>query len=157
MVELAVKKAVTVQAPVAEAFKVFTEGIDRWWLRTHKIGVAALARVVLEDHVGGRWYEVDEDGTECDWGRVLEWDPPHRLAMAWQIDANMRFDPDLVTKLEVRFTPAGSDRTRVDLAHRDLDRFGEAEAQIRMGFESPSGWQAILNAFAEAASQGRRK
>lgn len=152
MADLAVKKTVMVQAPVEEAFRTFTEGIDRWWLRSHKIGTAGLQRVVMENHPGGRWYELDDDGTECHWGRVLDWDPPHRLVLAWQIDANMRFDPDLVTEVEVRFSSEGAERTRVDLAHHNLGRFGDAEAQIRMGFESPSGWQGLLDAFAEAAA-----
>ncbi len=141
-----------VGVPVDRAFGIFTEGIDRWWLRDHKIGTAHLQRAVLEGRPGGRWYELDVDGSECDWGRVLEWDPPHSLVLAWQIDTDMQFNPDLVTQVEVRFTPEGSERTRVELEHRDLDRFGEAEAQMRMGFESPSGWQGLLNAYADVAA-----
>ena len=29
---------------------------------------------MIESHEGGAWYEVDESGTRCDWGRVLVWD-----------------------------------------------------------------------------------
>jgi hypothetical protein len=42
-------------------------------------------RVVIEERVGGRWYGVDEDGTETNWGDVLVWSPPERLVLAWRI------------------------------------------------------------------------
>jgi hypothetical protein len=53
--------------------------------RSHKIGGAELAEAVLEGREGGRCHERDVDGTECDWGKVLVWEPPTRLVLAWQI------------------------------------------------------------------------
>jgi uncharacterized protein YndB with AHSA1/START domain len=146
-----VRKNVTVEVPAETAFRVFTEGIDRWWIRAHHLGQAELRQVVLEPWSAGRWYEIDVDGTECQWGRVLEWDPPHRLVLAWQIDATWHFDPDLVTEVEVRFVARGPDRTSVELEHRNLERFGDAHDTMRTGFDAPGGWQGLLDAFAATA------
>jgi hypothetical protein len=40
------------------------------------------------------WYEQGTDGSECDWGRVLAWEPPHRLVVTWQINGQWQYDPD---------------------------------------------------------------
>lgn len=146
-----VRKSVSVAAPVDKAFRVFTEGIDRWWYREHHIGEAELKEVVLEPRQGGRWYEIGVDGSECQWGHVLHWEPPHRLVLAWQIDADWKFDPGLVTEVEILFLADGPQRTRVELEHRDLDRFGDARETMRAGFDSDGGWQGLLNAFADHA------
>ena len=151
MTEGVVRKSVTVEVPVERAFTVFTEGIDGWWPRSHKIGAGELKQAVLDAREGGRWYEIDADGNECEWGRVLAWEPPVRLVLAWQIDASWRFDPNLLTEVEVRFIAEGPGRTRVELEHRDLERFGDAEAEIRAAFEAPGGWPGLLEAFAKTA------
>jgi uncharacterized protein YndB with AHSA1/START domain len=150
------RATVVVEAPTARAFDVFTSGFDGWWPRTHKIGGADLSEAVLEPRVGGRWYERDVDGSECEWGRVLAYEPPTRLVLAWQIDGRWRHDPDFVTEVEVRFVAEGPDRTRVELEHRDLDRFGDAQEEIRSAFQSPGGWRGLLEAFAAAVASPTR-
>ncbi len=144
-----VRKTITVEAPAAIAFRVFTDSMDRWWPRSgHHISPAGLKQAVLEGREGGRWYEVDINGTECDWGRVLEWDPPTRLVLAWQIDATWHYNPHLVTEVEIQFVAEGPDRTRVELEHRNLERFGDAMENIRAGLDL--GWHNLLAAFAQA-------
>ncbi|MFI6360703.1 SRPBCC family protein [Streptomyces sp. NPDC050743] len=152
MTDGSVRKSVTVHAPIEKAFTVFTQGLDSWWPRGHKIGQGQLKEAVLEGREGGRWYEIDADGSECEWGRVLTWKPPTLLVLAWQIDAAWRFDPQLITEVEIRFVPEGPHRTRVELEHRDLDRFGEAQGEVRAAFDSPGGWPGLLDAFAQAAA-----
>jgi uncharacterized protein YndB with AHSA1/START domain len=151
MTESAVRKSVTVSAPIDKAFRVFTDGLDTWWPRTHHIGTADMARAVLEGKEGGRWYEIGTDGSECEWGRVLAWDPPARLVLAWQLNQEWQFDPRLVTEVEVRFTAEAPGRTRVDLTHRLLDRYGDAQDEMRAQFESEGGWTGLLDRFARAA------
>src|SRR5690606_14850692 len=80
-----VTRTTVVQAPPEKAFEVFTAGMTRWWNPEYTIGGQPYAAVVVEPHEGGRWYERAADGTECDWGRVLTWDPPARLVLTWQI------------------------------------------------------------------------
>lgn len=146
-----VKKRVMVAASVDRAFRVFTDGIDTWWPREHHIGASPMARFILEPRAGGRWYSVCEDGSECDTGKVLAWDPPRRVLLAWQITAEWKYDPSFVTEVEVTFTPEGPRRTRVDLEHRDLDRFGAGAADMRKGIDSSGGWTLTLETFARAA------
>lgn len=89
-------------------------------------------------------------------GVLPRWEPPQRLVLAWQITPGFQFDPDLVTEIEVRFEAIGANRTRVDLEHRQFDRFGTRAAEMRAIFDSggvpgaPQGWAGILREFAAA-------
>src|SRR5262249_14249894 len=150
-----VRKVVDVKAPPEIAWRVFTEMIGSWWpLASYKIGKARAVDAVIEPRVGGRWYEQGEDGSTCDWGRVLVWEPPTRLILSWEIDADFRHDPDLRTDVEVRFI-AGGQGTRVELEHRGLDALGLRRDEIRGLFDSEMGWTQLLNAFATHASGGQ--
>jgi uncharacterized protein YndB with AHSA1/START domain len=147
---------VTVAVSADRAFRVFTESLDTWWPREYHIGQAEMAEAIMEPREGGRWYERGVDGSETDWGRVLVWDPPHRLVVTWQINGEWRFDPDPehASEIEVRFTPEGSDQTRVDLEHRLIHRLVGGQA-IYDGIGQGGGYGALLERFAKAAtSQG---
>jgi len=147
-----VRKSIFVDAPQPLAFDVFTSGIGRWWPKSHTIGNAELDRPVIEPKAGGRWYQLGLDGSECEVGKVDVWDPPARLVLIWQLTAQFTFDPDLVTEVEVRFTPEASG-TRVDLEHRHLERLGETAEQLRVAIDSPGGWGGLLALYAEEAAK----
>ena len=104
---------------------------------------------MIEPKVDGRWYELGEDGSTCEWGKVLAWDPPRRLVLAWQLDHEFRYDPALVTEVEIRFTGIGPKRTRVEFEHRHLDRFGAAAERLRGDMDK--GWGQILDEYARTA------
>jgi hypothetical protein len=142
---------VRVAAAPARAFEVFTAGFSRWWPRSHSISPVPQKEAVIEPHVGGRWFERAEDGSECDWGRVLVWEPPTRVVLGWQLNANFKFDPNVVTEVEVRFIAEGDDSTRVELEHRHLERFGDQAELLREKVGSPNGWAGILESYAAAA------
>jgi len=145
-------KVVDVEAPRDVAWRVFTERMGSWWpLATHKIGQARAVDAVIEPRVGGRWYERGDDGSTCDWGRVLAWEPPSRLVLTWDISADWRPDPSLKTEVEVRFVAVAGDRTRVELEHRRLERFGARRDEMKGIFESEGGWSGLLDAFARMA------
>ena len=136
-----VRRAVTVERPLEDAFRVFTEGLGAWWpVATHSIAKDAVETVVMEDRVGGRLYERTTGGAESDWGRMLVWEPPRRIAFEWQITGTP-------TEVEVRFTPEG-DRTRVDLEHRGFERL-EDGAERRESYNN--GWVTVLERYAAAA------
>ncbi len=133
----AIHKSVLVDFAPAEAFALFTARIASWWpVGTHSYAHEAVTNVVLEPQVGGRLYEVTNDG-EQDWGRVVEWDPPHRFLLDWQIGEAAG------TEVEVRFSPEGSG-SRVELEHRG---FGSADPRVRYA----GGWDVVLALFVERA------
>lgn len=145
-----VRKSIFVDAAPTHAFEVFTAGIGRWWPKSHKIGPADLDRPVIEPRSGGRWYELDVDGSECEIGKVAVWEPPTRLVLIWQLTPEFTFDPELITEVEVLFTPEASG-TRVDLEHRDLERMGDKADAMRETVSGPGGWPGLLQLFADEA------
>lgn len=147
-----VHKVVSVEAPPEVAWRVFTEKMSAWWPLAHyKIGKAVAVDAVIEPRVGGRWYERGDDGSTCDWGRVLVWEPCSRLVLTWDINADWQFDPNLNTEIEVRFIPEGDAVTRVELEHRRLDRYGARRDEMRKVFDTGGDWGRLLAMFAEAA------
>ena len=94
-----------------------------------------------------------EDGSECDTGKVLAWEPPHRLVLAWQLNPDWQYDPNLITEVEVKFIPEGERKTRVELEHRYIERMGEKAEVARNAVDSPNGWGAILELFRQAAER----
>jgi uncharacterized protein YndB with AHSA1/START domain len=146
-----VRKVMHVKAPMAVAWRVFTERMGAWWPLAHyKIGKAPAVDAIIEPRVGGRWYERGDDGTTCDWGSVLAWEPPSRLVLSWDIDANFQYDPTLKTELEVRFIADG-DGTRVELTHGRLERYGARRDEMRRIFDTEGDWGRLLAAFARVA------
>ena len=89
--------------------------------------------MILESHEGGRWYERGVDGTECDWGRVLAWEPPSRVLFTWQINGDWQFDPDPThaSEIEVRFHADGPAQTTVEVEHRYFERLIGGEGVAR--------------------------
>ena len=145
-----IRKQLIVEAPAERAYRVFSENMGLWWPKEHHIGGSPLKDCIVEPKVNGRWYELGEDGSQCDWGKVLTWDPPRRLVLAWQLNAEFKYDPNFITEVEVSFTVLGPKRTRVDFEHRNLERFGPAAE--RLGKEMGEGWGQILESFARTAT-----
>jgi uncharacterized protein YndB with AHSA1/START domain len=152
-----VRKTVTVRANVDRAFRVFTEGIDSWWPRAHHIGKSPMTKAVIEGRAGGRIYSEQADGTDCDWGRVLVWEPPQRFVMAWQVGPTWQYEPELAksSEVEVRFTAQPDGGTRVDLEHRNFERHGSGPglAAMRSAIDSPKGWRVLLDLFRDRADE----
>src|SRR5579859_420544 len=101
-----VLKSISVKASPERAFQVFTEGIDTWWPRSHHIGASPMKKTIMEECAGGRCYSEQVDGSECDWGRVVVWEPPRRFVLAWLINLQWKPETDLAktSEVEVRFT-----------------------------------------------------
>jgi uncharacterized protein YndB with AHSA1/START domain len=147
-----VRKKVTVNAPIDTAFAVFTTGMGTWWNPSHHIGDGELTDVVVEPQAGGRWYEITTGGT-CEWGRVLTWDPPQRVVLAWQLNADWEHDSGFLTELEIRFESEGPETTRVELEHRGLEAYGDRAGEVRGALDSEGGWNGLLEAFRRAAER----
>ena len=146
-----VRKTIEVKATLERAFDVFTASMGRWWAKSHSINSSPQEDVIIEPQPGGRWYERGVDGSECQWGHVIAWEPPHRILLAWQLNAEWRFDPDFFTELEIRFIPAADGKTRIELEHRNIERFGAKTDETRAALDSDGGWTGLLKAYADAA------
>jgi hypothetical protein len=144
-------RTVSVPLTQARAFELFTTRMTEFWLKEHSIGASELAEVVVEPRNGGRWFERGVDGKECPWGRVAAWDPPRKVLLLWQIGVDWQFDPEFETEVEVTFSEDGLDRTRVDLRHRNLQRYGDKTDQMRAIFDDPAGWTGTLAGFVDLA------
>lgn len=143
-----VRVSVEVDVDPATAFEVFTAEIDRWYVRGPYSWMAPDRAVGIrfEPGVGGRLIEVHDEATGEGYafGRVLAWEPGHRLVFADLVSgATPGEPPDPPTEVEVRFEPAGAG-TRVTLEHRGLDRLppGVAEQKRR------HGWSTVVHWFA---------
>jgi uncharacterized protein YndB with AHSA1/START domain len=152
-----VRKTITVNASPEQAFRVFTEGFDTWWPRSHSIGGHPMKHAIIETKPGGRCYQQSMDGRECDWGRVILWDPPRRFVLAWQLNEKWEFDSDITkaSEVEVHFTPLPDGSTRVDLEHRRFDRHGAGGPVVREAVDSPQGWGDLLQMYAAVAATAR--
>jgi uncharacterized protein YndB with AHSA1/START domain len=152
----AVRHSVTVPIDRERAFRLFTEEIGSWWpSEGYKISEGPITEV-FEGRQGGRWYELAEDGSQCTVGTVLEWDPPARFLMTWQLTPDWAFEEDLerATKIEVVFEEEeGGDATRVSLEHRGFEAYGDSGAKMRGEVGGEGGWPALMSFYTEEAGR----
>jgi uncharacterized protein YndB with AHSA1/START domain len=149
--EASVQKQIVVEAPLERAFSVFTEEFDSIKPREHNMLGVDIAESVFEPREGGRIYDRGVDGSECQWARVLAYEPPNRLVFSWDINPQWQVESDLekTSEVEVRFIAETPERTRVELEHRNLDRHGEGWEGMRAGVEGEGGWPLYLERFAQ--------
>ena len=145
-----VRNAVVVNAPVERAFAVFTEQMDRIKPREHNMLQVEIAETVFETQAGGRIFDRGVDGSECQWARVLAYEPPDRVVFSWDISPQWQIesDPEKTSEVEVRFVAESPERTRVVLEHRNIDRHGEGWEGVREGVAGEGGWPLYLERFA---------
>jgi uncharacterized protein YndB with AHSA1/START domain len=144
-----VKHSIVVEAPIARAFKVFTEDFGSFKPREHNLLAAPVAETIFEARVGGHVYDRGVDGSECHWARVLAYEPPNRLLVSWDIGPRWQIetDPARTSEWEVRFTAETASRTRVEIEHRNLERHGEGWEGMRGAVDSEQGWPLYLQRF----------
>lgn len=145
-----VRKSIRVNASQAHAFAVFTAELDRWWPRKANIGASALKKTVIEQRLGGRWYQVGEDGSEADVGKIRVWEPPRRFVVSWDINRHWKPDPAVGSEVEIRFLADGPNATRIELEHRNFELMG-AEAGASLRKDVDGGWPGMLEHFKKAA------
>jgi uncharacterized protein YndB with AHSA1/START domain len=147
-----VRKTVRVKAPIAHAFDVFTSGLTRWWPHNHGIGKKPIQQVLMEPHLGGRWLEISEDGTQTSDATIIVWEPPHRLVMVWQVNAQWKPDQAMKSEVDVRFTPDGPNATKVELLHHRFETMG-AETGASLRKDVNGGWPGLMDRFAQEAER----
>ena len=134
---------------IDKAFEVFTSDFTKWWPREYSWSQEAMASIGIEPCIGGRCTETGPHGFQLDWGRVLEWQPPQKLIMTWQIGADRvpQPNPDNASIIEVVFTAIADAQTQVLFEHRDLHRHGEGAEDYRQALNSEYGWPFILEKY----------
>src|ERR1700748_1297667 len=138
-----IKKDILVQASQETAFKVFTEQMDLWWPRTHHVGNCPMRELVLETKPSGRWFSKHEDDSEVTIGYVQTYQPFDLFVLAWQVNSDFKYDPEVVTEIVIQFIPEGPKTTRVKLEHKDLHKLGSGKTVESMD----QGWGMILGLY----------
>jgi len=119
--------SVVVRCSCDSAFRIWTEHTSVWWPADHTATGQHDSVVTFEPFVGGRIYERTPVGAEVDWGWVVRWEPPQRLAYAW----HLRADRADATDVEITFSPHDDDHCRVRIEHRGWERLGAAGSERR--------------------------
>jgi uncharacterized protein YndB with AHSA1/START domain len=133
---VAVRRSIRVGRPPEDAFRVFTEGMSRWWPDPSYGNSAS-----FEARLGGRFVERLPDG-RANRGEVTVWEPPHRVVFTWIRPS----EPEVATEVDVRFTGEG-DSTLVELEHRGFERLKDGAA---VAADYDDGWPGQLEKFAQA-------
>jgi uncharacterized protein YndB with AHSA1/START domain len=151
-----VQHEVLVNAPIERAFSVFTEDFGSFKPPEHNLLSVEIAETVFEPRAGGRLYDRGVDGSECNWARVLAYEPPNRVMISWDINPQWQIETDLekTSEVDVRFIAETPERTRVVLEHRNLDRHLEGWEAVRAGVDSEAGWPLYLQRFSELLHAG---
>ena len=149
--DTSVRTSIVVEAPLERAFRVFTEDFDSIKPREHNMLSVEIAETVFEAREGGRIYDRGVDGSECQWARVLAYEPPNRVVFSWDISPQWQIERDLekTSEVGVRFVSEAPERTRVELEHRNLDRHGEGWEPERDAVGGEGGWPLYLQRFAD--------
>jgi uncharacterized protein YndB with AHSA1/START domain len=96
----------------------------------------------FEGRIGGRVYEIMDNGEEGEWAVVTAWEPPHRLQLSWHPGL-----PRMDTEIELRFTGLSARCCRVDLEHRGWEVYLQEATQMRAGYTS--GWETVWNLYVD--------
>jgi uncharacterized protein YndB with AHSA1/START domain len=143
-----VRKQLKVSLPVEKAFELFTAGIGTWWpMATHSVGEEQAETCFFEGWVGGRIMEVLKDSSQSEWGKVIAWEPFHRVSFHWYPGRT----PDTAQKVTVTFSeiPGG---TLVELVHVGWETLGEQALARRNGYDT--GWDDVLAKYIIRAANG---
>lgn len=136
----------TVACSPEHAFAVWADRTTLWWPHSHSVSGAEGLTVTFEPRPGGRIYERAPDGSEHEWGEVLAWERPHRLAYLW----HLRFDRSDATEVQITFE--GDDRgTTVTIVHRGWERLGAVGPERRA--RNLAGWAGLLPHYRDAVSR----
>jgi uncharacterized protein YndB with AHSA1/START domain len=141
-----IRVAFYVQCPAEHAFAVWTSKTAGWWPSDHTMSGETGVDIVIERRVGGRIFERTAAGDEHDWGEVVLWEPPRRLAYLWHIGAS-RAD---ATEVEITFSDRGDGSSDVRIEHRGWERLGAGGEARRK--QNRQGLEAVVPLFVAACA-----
>jgi uncharacterized protein YndB with AHSA1/START domain len=142
------RQSFEVECPAEQAFELWASRTSLWWPKGHTVSCEPDLEIVFEPRAGGRIFERTGDGREHDWGEIVAWEPPRRLAYLW----HLRADRSDATEVEIAFTEQAGHTTRVDIEHRGWERLGGRGPERREA--NARGWAGLLPHFVAACSRG---
>lgn len=122
------------------AFEVFTARIGSWWDPAYTGNPDTYTAVTIDPWMRGQVTERHSDGAEHDWGEVIAWDPPAKVAFSFTLDQDRSFP----TVVRATFVPSDKG-CQVTFEH---DGWSEYNAAARDRFND---WPKILDRFAKEA------
>jgi hypothetical protein len=150
----AVHASTLVRSDREHTFDTFVRTIGVWWpVQPLSAGRERVRDVTFERQVGGRVYEIWDDGTTVDWGEVGVWDPPAGFTMSWH-------GTPVPTEVELSFTALGPNLTRATVEHRGWEALTEEQlaedCAYRGGYSTGGydlGWTKVLELFRAAVER----
>jgi len=135
------RKVLLVPLTPDQAFNCFVEHVHEWWSpgATADPELRTWRDMRIEGKVGGRWFQVSADGATHKWGSVLEWSPPSRLAVAWEVPWRTVIGGG---ELELTFFGTKRGQSRIVLEHR----LPILEDQLAAAYVSvlDKGWTGLM-------------
>jgi len=128
------------------AFQTWTAQTSIWWPSSHTVSASDGLEVIFEPRVGGRIFERTSEGVEHDWGEIIAWEPPRRVAYLW----HLRVDQADATEVDISFIAGDPGTTRVEIEHRGWERLG-SDALARRD-ANRAGWGGLLPHYIDHAS-----
>jgi uncharacterized protein YndB with AHSA1/START domain len=156
-VDPVVRRQIVVETSIDRAFTAFVERFGDFKPPEHNLLGAEITESCFEPKVGGHIYDRAVDGSECRWARVLAYEPPNRVVFSWDISPQWQLETDQgnCSEVEVRFVAEASERTRLELEHRYLDRHGPGWESLRDAVDGDGGWPIYLGRYADMVAGDR--
>ena len=143
------RKQLKVGLSQEQAFRLFTEGINKWWpLANHSVGEDQAESCYFEGRVGGRIMEVLKDGSQAEWGKVLIWRPYELVMFHWYPGRTA----DTAQEVTVKFSKLKGGGSLVELIHTGWETLGDAAHSTRSGYDT--GWDFVLAKYVIRATEG---
>lgn len=126
----------------SRAFEVFTARMGSWWDPQYTGNPDTFTTITIDPRLRGQITERHSDGAEHDWGEVLAWDPPARVAFSFTLAQDRTFP----TVVRATFVPSDGG-TQFTFEH---DGWTEHNAAARGKF---GDWAYLLDRFAKATQE----
>ncbi len=148
-------KTIEVPCNQEEAFDVFVD-MGSWWpvdkFSTSLMRGETAKEIRVDAREGGQIVEFSSDGQEVVWGTIKSYAPHNYLNLDFHIPHPSEKSPGFST-VEVRFTPMGEDRTRVELTQSNWEALGDVAEMVQGGYKQ--AWVAIFEGAYKGACASR--
>ncbi|MDF2939626.1 MAG: ATPase [Gammaproteobacteria bacterium] len=149
--KLSIEREHVVKVSQQQAFDIFVKHFSKWWPKEYSWGRDCLEFIGIEPKAGGRCFERGPHGFECQFGRVLTYNPPEEISFTWQINDKGQPDPNPknASIIKVKFIAIEPTHTKLILNHHSIENHGENAKKYCEELNSDYGWSFILKNFIE--------